>query len=461
MPSNTGTRTLFPIWFLLLTLGLCRAGASQDKVILQSGEFYLGTIVEERSDWIVIRLQGGRSEVGMPRSQVQEILRGERQGEQPPEADHEPLVTASIQDRNAWFAVHDLEGRLVGCCHRVIRSESKDDSPLVRIEEQWVFGLEKERLHVHCLEYAHADLQPQSFQFREWQELEGTAVEGTVKGSVLVIQETNRQGVRTRRELPFVPGSSFPMIAALTLRREFPNEKQERELPVFDYRRGSFVEQRYEVGDRRPTKPGVDARIVTSWRGITPSEEWIDGAGETVRLEVNGPYLVATPARGTDMQSWIAGELRHSLGIPGFVGGGGRFRVHAPNPTWRAAETSNEDPGSVILRREDEDANVAVFEVSLDPDLTPEGAMLAFEKRLLELDAYERRALPKPFQRGPKRGTRLDFSYRDDRGVKRDGRVHLLASPDDHLVVVVSAPAGALIALERDLDRMLQLLQID
>lgn len=445
-----GILTLAGSTLLLALLAPC--ATAQDRVTLKNGEVLEGKILEETDS--IVTLRSGRIEMTLGRDRILELSRVVP--EPGAQAVAEGAAPEPVPEESRWFAVRDGAGRIVGALHRLQRIDELDGVEAIRLEEHFLFrNAEGKPLNVHVVEWASPALEPLSFHYREWEGDDGFVYQGKVGRGRVELGVVERDGLKRTEEQPFPSGTTLPLIARLRLLQEDHTITRRITLSVYDYHDRRFVARNYLVGTERTTPSGQRVRVFASERhGGALSEEWIDPARGTVRLEVNGPYLVAEPTVEDSIQAWIEGGGGMEDASTEVRGGRGAFRLFLPNPAWRVLEARPED-STVTLRRDEGELSAVFLELGdLDPQLTPEGALLELERRMRDLPGFRREGEMHLRRIGRHDALQLDFEYRNEQGGVRSGRIGLVHRTTQRVGFVLSGPRRDFQEAAREFDRL-------
>jgi len=231
---------------LPLVLALCATAveAAPDVIKLRNGGEIRGRIVEETETTVTIRpeIGGGKNTFEVARSRIAEIVRGDRETEEP--------ARGAAEDE-ASFLVYE-SGRTEAMGWQERRSWRRGEARFFETVTVFLESKEQPRVRVHVVEEVGPDLSSRRFTYREQTgEKREILREGVVDGERLRLTEATR-GETTRRTVPFPAGTLFPSAArafVLARREKLPGGL---ETPVFDPRSDTapFTRFRYEVGGK-------------------------------------------------------------------------------------------------------------------------------------------------------------------------------------------------------------------
>lgn len=432
-------------------------GFAQDKVKLKNGEELTGRITAE--DDATVTLKSGRSELTMPKSIVLEISREQRRETAPVASS--PAADEAVPEKGEWFAVRDEAGRVVGTFHRLERGEVHAGRAAVRLEERFTFRREDGgHVNLHAIEWGTPELQPLGFHYREWEDAQGFVYQAEIANAHAQVTVVDRDGVKRSERFPFPSGTQLPLLARRRLLGEGHTVARRITLPVFDPLQRKILARDHWVGELRSLAEGKQVRVYGVARHLDQlCEEWLDGEGNSVRLELNGPYLVAEPAKAEDLQRWIEGGDTLPTESLEVRGGRGVFRTYLPNPMWTVVEAQPE-AATLVLRREEGDLSVVFLELGAgERELTAEGALLELERRVRDLPAFERQGNLRTRAFGRQEGFELDFQYRVGDGI-RGGKVGLAQSGTKRIGFVISGPRRELERSAVEVERLLTRLEL-
>ncbi|MBL8898608.1 MAG: hypothetical protein JNM84_13310 [Planctomycetes bacterium] len=432
-------------------------GFAQDKVKLKNGSELSGRILAE--DDTTLTLKTGRSELTLPKSVVSEISREQRPEELAPAP--EPTVEEAVPEKAEWFAVRDEAGRVVGTFHRLERGELRDGRAAVRLEERFTFRREDGgHVNLHAIEWGTSELTPLAFHYREWEDEKGFVYQAEIANAHAQVTIVDREGVKRSERFPFPSGTLLPLLARRRLIQEGHTTARRITLPIFDPLQRKILARDHWVGELRQSSPGTQVRVYGVARHRDQlCEEWLDGNGKSVRLELNGPYLVAEPAKPEELQSWIEGGDSLPVMSAEVRGGRGLFRTFLPNPLWSVA-LAEPEAAQLLVRREEGDLSVLFLELEAgEAELTAEGALLELERRVRDLPAFERQGNLRSRRFGPLEGFELEFQYRVGEGI-RGGRVGLVQRGEKRLGFVLSGPRRELERSAVEIERLLTRIEL-
>lgn len=314
-----------------------------DVVVLRSGEELTGTVLVDTPSYLEIRV-GSDTTVGIERADVREIRRGEtpplelaRAGQQ---AAPEGGSSAALVPRDAWFVLHDGEGRCVGKLHATLRI---GDDAEIRLAQEWEFVTERGRTQVTELETLTRDGAPVSCFYHERTQHPGERdprderiVRGEYDGNQLRLVRTNERGSE-RSVYEIGKGLMFPLALHELLRQRPASLAHGGTRMLFDAGRDELVQTTYRAdGRRRVELEGrtLDIREVQAGDGARTNTAWVDGGGQCVRREINGSALVAVASKKDVAGSLVASQAK---AFPSAVlrEADGRFSLWLPNPVWR------------------------------------------------------------------------------------------------------------------------------
>lgn len=456
-PASSLMRSIRNVAFL--SVGLCIMATplfSQDKVKLKNGEELTGRITSEDAE--TITLKSGRSELQMPKSIVMEISR-----ERLPEGEATPpqRIEDLLPEQSAWFAVRDETGRVVGAFHRLERGEEHAGQSAIRLEERFTFRrADGGTVNVHAIEWGTPEAMPLGFHYREWEDEQGFVYQAEILNGNAQTTVVGRDGVKRSERLPFPSGTTLPLLARRRLLTEAHTMPRQITLSVFDYLQRRLLARDHWVGELRQTAPGTQVRVFGVARHRDQlCEEWLNGAGKTVRMELNGPYLIAEPATEASLQEWIEGGDGLPVESSEIRGGRGTFRTFLPNPMWKVVE-AQPDAATIVVRREQGDLSLVFLELGAsEAELTPEGALLELDRRVRDLPGFERKSVLKARRYGRQEGFELEFQYRVGDGI-RGGRVGLMQHDSKRLGFVLSGPRREIEQNTSEIDRLLSRLEL-
>jgi hypothetical protein len=432
-------------------------GFAQDKVKLKNGSELSGRILAE--DDSTLTMKTGRSELTLPKSIISEISREQRPEEAP--AAPAPTPEEALPEKAEWFAVRDEAGRVVGTFHRLERGELRGGRPAVRLEERFTFRREDGgHVNLHAIEWGTSELTPLAFHYREWEDEKGFVYQAEIASAHAQVTLVDREGVKRNERFPFPSGTQLPLLARRRLIQEAHTTARRITLPIFDPLQRKILARDHWIGERREIAPGTQVRVYGVARHRDQlCEEWLDGEGKSVRLELNGPYLVAEPAKPQDLERWIEGGDSLPIQSAEVRGGRGLFRTFLPNPLWTVVEAQPET-ALLVVRREEGDLSVVFLELGAgEEELTSEGALLELERRVRDLPAFERQGNLRARSFGPLDGFELEFQYRVGEGI-RGGRVGLVQRGAKRLGYVISGPRRELEKNQIELERLLTRIEL-
>lgn len=360
-----------------------------DVVELKNGDRLEGRITAQVDGYVELQLEAG-AVIGVSIAQVAAVRRGA--------GTLAATVAPALAPADDWFVLHDARGNAVGWLHASVRNEN-DGS--FTISEEYEFHDGQKRYQVTSLCMADAAWSPRSCYFRERKSEpvlgmsallptgqadrigDERIVEARCQGDRLVVTRLDRTG-RHERELEFVPGSSFPLLArararatgaAIPTAQLFDPATEELVLRCFD---GARL--------RRVTLDGEAMQVteLVESSAVGRNSEWLDASMQTVRRELAGPALVAMPSNRDSVQFAAQGAVIASAIV---AEAGGTFGLWVPNPAWQTCEDL--PAGSVALRCEVHDASVGLTRLDhLEPETPLDGAVDAVANwfRLLHPD---------------------------------------------------------------------------
>ncbi|MCA8942553.1 MAG: hypothetical protein KDB80_08370 [Planctomycetes bacterium] len=360
----------------ILTAAILQAPQLQDDVVrLQSGTEVRGRILRETDDYIELRVGDGMV-LGFAKSKAAAILRSvDRDG---PETDES---TMRSEDREQWFVLHDAGGEVVGRMHEtVVRSDGE-----TRIGQEWHFERGDQDVAMTVLETLDGADRPLSCFYHERVvgrrgEVESErVVRGVVEDGQIAVTRRSTDG-SSKRRYAFADTARFP----LELRHELRGASGRRvgSFEVYDPQLEQWRRVEVDAGSMRTIEhhgERLRVKIVAVDPGDERSIEWLDGAGQCVRREVNGPSLVALPvseSRAAALGDRRSQEFESSL----VTEADERFALWLPNPMWRNTSTR---AGEISVHAEMLDATMSLVLLDqLDSSVLLESAVDTVERWL-------------------------------------------------------------------------------
>lgn len=357
----------------------------KDSVLLRSGGFVDGTILDENETVIVVEMAPG-ARVEVAKSDVASVRRAPRR---PPAATASRPAAAppAIELEDRWYLVRNALGEVVGT-RRLRVAPDPAAAGNLRFEETLSLRDEEgKRVRIQRIETADRELKPRECHYREISEGTSSTVEASLQGDALVIETLDDDG-RSRTEVPGIGKVTFPLLFRESLRRAPPGGGESVSREVYDPLARTIV-RRAARGERprRLAQGDEEGRthevFVVSARGVE-SVVWHHGR-EIEREELNGPDLVAIPCTEEDASKAETEAPRSPWSARD---GSGRIALVLPGPDWRFERTTAD---ALALTRKDGRGSAVACALDLEPDVTAAGAALLLERRLSKsLARYER-----------------------------------------------------------------------
>ena len=315
-----------------------------DVIELKSGDELVGRITAELDAYVQIEIAQGAT-IGVSRAQVAAVRR---------EAREAPSRAAVVRPDDAWFVLHDADGRSVGWLHTAITTD-QDGAFSVHEEYEFVNGARRYQVTNQCS--ADASGQGTKCYFRERvssprlsrqlpvQDPLSSAdriederiVEAVATGDVLVVTRLDHEG-RRERQLQWSQGSTFPLLARALARQ---GGAQIGPAPMFDPRHEELVTRSVDgSGARHILVDGERRRLgevdVAGADGRSLGRrEWLGPDRRVVRRELAGPALVAVPSSAASARAAVGVTKIDSAVV---AEADGRFGIWVPNLTWTAVQ---------------------------------------------------------------------------------------------------------------------------
>jgi hypothetical protein len=315
-----------------------------DVIELKSGDELVGRITAELDAYVQIEIAQGAT-IGVSRAQVAAVRRAAREA---------PSRAAVVRPDDAYYVLHDADGKSVGWLHTAVTTE-QDGAFSVHEEYEFINGARRYQITNQCTADSAGNGRrcyfrervssprllrqlPVQDQLSSADRVEDERIVEAVAGSeVLTVTRLDGSG-RRERQLPWPKGSTFPLLAR-TLAREAGVELGPS--PMFDPRHEELVRRRVDgTGARHVLVDGKRQRVgeveVTAADGERLGQrEWIDAERRVVRRELAGPALVAVPSSAASARVAVGVTTIDSAVV---AEADGRFGIWVPNPTWRAVE---------------------------------------------------------------------------------------------------------------------------
>jgi len=355
---------LFPLLLCLCQSPQAPADAAApqrlDVVTLKNGDELTGRVTAELDGYVEVEIETG-AVIGVSRAMVKEVRRG---------AVDAPDVVDSVRPEDAWFVLHDADGRSVGWLHSAV---TLGNSGTFTVSEEYEFSVGARRYQITSLCTGDQNGDATSCYFRERisepklavqhlpnddplasrdRIVDERIVEADCKGELLVVRHLDGSS-RSERTLPWTAKSTFPLLA-----RTLARQRQTSIGPVamFDARGEELIVRTIDAtGARHVELDGRRMRVteVSETTAAGHNREWLDADMNTVRRELAGPALVAVPSS--------ASSARGAVGVTSIASAivaeaDGRFGLWVPNPAWVAVEPL--PAGHLALRCAAHDAEV-------------------------------------------------------------------------------------------------------
>lgn len=351
--------------FLLLAIcqqPLPQAPVGFDVIQLKNGNELEGRILKEIDDYIEIQLAEG-TVMGIDRSMAAAIIRAATaQREEEPVEDDDQLY----KRRDDWRVLHDGDGEPVGWLHETL---TRGEDGEYRIGEEWQFVNERRTTEMTFLEVLDANQQPVSCFYRERSRPRGATqvdaeriVMATVVDGKLEVARKSTHGKSTSEyERPV--DLRFPLELRESLRHSGSSKDDAQGFDIFDPREEQLLRRSYKVGaNRRVLHEGevVTVNLLETETSSGQNVEWMDGLGNSLRREVNGPALIALPST-EELARHHAKERVQRFPKALQVSKDERFGMWLPNPSWVFGEEEFED--RIIAGAAHMDAMVSMMRV--------------------------------------------------------------------------------------------------
>ncbi len=296
----------------------------EDVIELKNGGQLTGKIIKETSTYIEIQMDKS-TVVGFEKKKVAQITRAVSE-------QSAPVALPELEERDQWYLLHDGEGNAVGKMHgTVVITEAGE----VRLGEEWAFTHENGKTEITVLEVLDRELRPISCFYHE-RGLQAKSdrlgkerlVSAKVEGGRLQVERRTMQD-HVKKNYPFRKGMSFPLSHLEILRQRPELVEDEFTKTLFDPKSEEFVRYTVTARSRREVEWGgrpMQVREITTNTRHGNNAEWLDASAQTLRREVNGPSLVATP---------VSAQAVPRDHAPALVADAGEsFALWLPNPSW-------------------------------------------------------------------------------------------------------------------------------
>ncbi len=319
-----------------------------------TGEELRGKTLGETDKLVRIRIGKGMV-LGVEKKRTLQIIRTTSQAPKKPGRD----VPRLLEPRDLHFLVLDRKGKVVGCRRMLVKEEPRPNGSFVWfLEEKWFFLGPGGPTKVYRSERASPLLAPLECFYREVWARGDRVVKGIVKGEEIQVQSLSPAG-RRKSCLPFMGGTSFPLLLREILRQKDRAARQEMTSLVYDPMEDCFRQDVFVTGGRRGPIVGPFGKWGTvfvlrekkdgRWR-----EEWLDSKGRTLYMEVNGLELVALACSAEEERRVEAG-LPPARPVPALVQGKDPS-LRLPDPGWafldgRRACARSADLGATLQGR--------------------------------------------------------------------------------------------------------------
>ncbi|MHC5065464.1 MAG: hypothetical protein ACYTG5_15970 [Planctomycetota bacterium] len=361
----------------ILLLAICQqplpqATAGYDVIQLKNGNELEGRILKEIDDYIEIQLAEG-TVMGIDRSMAAAIIRAaSAEREEEPEADDERVY----QRRDDWRILHDGDGEPVGWLHETL---TRGEEGEYRIGEEWSFADEKRSTEMTFLEILDVDHRPLSCFYRERSRRRGASqvdAERIVMAKVVDGKlEVSRKSTHGKSESEYESPADlrFPLELREDLRHRGSSKSESESFDLFDPREEQLLRRSYRAGASRSViheDKVITVNLLESETSSGQNVEWMDGLGNSIRREVNGPALVALPSSEV-LARHHARERVQRFQKALQVSNDERFGMWLPNPNWVFGEEEFDD--RITASAAHLDASVSMMRVEqLEPGLALE-----------------------------------------------------------------------------------------
>lgn len=437
--------------------------AKLDVVKLKNGDELVGHVTSELDGYVEVDLEDG-AVIGVSRAQVKEILKG---------AVAAPVKAAVVRPDNAWFVLHDADGKSVGWLHSSITT-AKDGTFTVNEEYEFVNGTRRYQITNQCT--ADENGRGVRCYFRErvskprlQGQLQGVdrmgageriederIVEAIATGEQLIVTHLDGRG-RNERQLPWSKESTFPLLAR-TLARQAVSVIGP--VSMFDPSIEQLLVSRVDgTGARQILVDGTRQRVgevaVTDASGtVSKNREWVDANKKVVRRELAGPALVAVPSS--------AASARNAVGVSSIQSAivaeaDGRFGLWVPNPAWERVDPL--PPGHLMLKCPAHEAEVRLSLIDhLAPGTVLDTAADSVSNWFLLL--YPNLQLDSRYGVTVRGRKAVRMSATDSRNVDR-AVIDVIPFDDRFLVMICHAPKRAWNELETDFAFVRRTVELD
>lgn len=390
-----------------------------DLIQLKVGNEFVGRITNETADFIEIILSEGIT-LGFRKSRVSAIIRAASATRGLPNRPPDDII---YRRRDDWRVLHDGSGQGVGWLHETI---TRGENGEFRIGEEWQFADDHGITALTILEVLDAEQRPISCFYRERTTVRGQQqvsseriVQAIIKDGRIEISRHSTHGrSKTSYELP--EACRFPLELREELRHRPAGNRLESDFVIFDPREEQLVRRSFKSGETRRVEHDqelITVRVLRSQTSAGENQEWLDGLGNSLRREVNGPALVALPSTER-LARHHADKRREHFPAALMLVANKSFGMWLPNPTWEFAEIQPEDriiAVAPLLEATVTLMQVAQLETGLELDFAADAVMRWFRLLYPKLGEMKRskirlRGVP---------GIKLSGAYREKLPGKR------------------------------------------